>query len=57
LRSAETRYIRHLFVDNFYLVALAHRRDQWHAEELEFSRSLGIQFPCRGTRPESLTHQ
>jgi len=32
--------MRHLFVDTFYLIALAHRRDQWHERVLTFSRSL-----------------
>lgn len=32
--------MRHLFVDTFYLIALAHRRDQWHERVLAFSRSL-----------------
>jgi len=32
--------MRRLFVDTFYLVALAHHRDQWHAEVMAFSRSL-----------------
>ena len=33
--------MRHLFIDTFYLVALAHPRDQWHERVLTFSRSLG----------------
>ena len=32
--------MRHLFVDTFYLIALAHRRDQWRERVLTFSRSL-----------------
>jgi predicted nucleic acid-binding protein len=32
--------MRRLFVDTFYLVALAHHSDQWHAEVMAFSRSL-----------------
>jgi hypothetical protein len=32
--------MRHLFVDTFYLIALAHRRDQWRERVLRFSRSL-----------------
>ncbi len=32
--------MRRLFVDTFYLVALAHRRDTWYAEVMAFSRSL-----------------
>jgi predicted nucleic acid-binding protein len=32
--------MRHLFVDTFYLVALAHRRDQWDDEVMAFSHSL-----------------
>jgi predicted nucleic acid-binding protein len=33
--------MRRLFVDTFYLVALAHRRDTWHAAVMAFSRSMG----------------
>lgn len=33
--------MRHLFVDTFYLVALAYRRDQWHDRVMAFSRALG----------------
>ena len=33
--------MRHLFVDTFYLIALAHPRDQWRERVLTFSRSLG----------------
>ena len=32
--------MRHLFVDTFYLIALAHPRDQWRERVLTFSRSL-----------------
>jgi uncharacterized protein len=32
--------MRHLFVDTFYLIALAHPRDQWHERVLTFSRAL-----------------
>lgn len=32
--------MRHLFVDTFYLIALAHRRDQWRERVLTFSQSL-----------------
>ena len=32
--------MRHLFVDTFYLIALAHPRDQWCERVLMFSRSL-----------------
>jgi len=39
--SAVCRYTtRHLFIDTFYLIALAHPRDQWHERVLTFSRSL-----------------
>jgi hypothetical protein len=31
--------MRHLFVDTFYLIALAHPRDQWRERVLTFSRS------------------
>jgi predicted nucleic acid-binding protein len=33
--------MRRLFVDTFYLIALAHPRDQWHTRVLTFSQSLG----------------
>lgn len=32
--------MRRLFVDTFYLIALAHPRDQWRARVLTFSRLL-----------------
>jgi len=32
--------MRHLFVDTFYLIALAHPRDQWRERVLTFSQSL-----------------
>jgi uncharacterized protein len=32
--------MRHLFVDTFYLIALAHPRDQWRERVLTLSRSL-----------------
>jgi predicted nucleic acid-binding protein len=32
--------MRRLFVDTFYLIALAHPRDQWRERVLTFSRSL-----------------
>jgi hypothetical protein len=32
--------MRHLFVDTFYLIALAHPKDQWRERVLTFSRSL-----------------
>ena len=32
--------MRRLFVDTFYLIALAHPRDQWRARVLAFSRSV-----------------
>jgi predicted nucleic acid-binding protein len=32
--------MRHLFVDTFYLLALAHPRDQWRVRVLTFSQSL-----------------
>ena len=32
--------MRRLFVDTFYLMALAHPRDQWREQVLAFSRSL-----------------
>ena len=32
--------MRRLFVDTFYLIALAHPRDQWRPRVLAFSRAL-----------------
>src|SRR2546426_6552581 len=40
LWSAETPGMRRLFVDTFYLIALAHPRDQWRPRVLAFSRAL-----------------